>query len=189
MSISIHKTRLGKLSVLTLPNCKTVTYTVVDKATTRTHLPRKCSEGCTGVRGPGDDKKKDDDECDLGHFPLALHPMEPLHRVSVSLTVDLCDCSVKHMHTLTILLLFSMQFIFLDRNCHLNVSFNSRGLLLYFTYQLIHCDSSANWLGHVLFLCAHTHNFLITDIANAAELACRLSETSVEIDGKTQTHH
>lgn len=63
-----------------------------------THSPGECSEGCTGVRCPGDDEQQDDDEGDLGHLPFTLHLVEPLCRVLAPLAVDLRYGSVKHRH-------------------------------------------------------------------------------------------
>lgn len=66
---------------------------------THTRLPSKCSEGRTGVRRPGDDEQQDDDERNLGHLPFAPHLVEPLRRVSRSITVDLRYRSVRHKYT------------------------------------------------------------------------------------------
>lgn len=62
-----------------------------------THLPSKRSEGGAGIRSPGDNEQQDDDERDLRHLPFALHLMQPLHRVSGSLTADLRYRSVMQM--------------------------------------------------------------------------------------------
>lgn len=52
-------------------------------------LPGKGGEGDGGVRRPGDDIEKDDDERDLRHLPLVLQPVETLHGItSAAVTVN-----------------------------------------------------------------------------------------------------
>lgn len=72
---------------VTIPPIKTCFITRV--LLLLTHLPSKRSEGGAGIRSPGDNEQQDNDERDLCHLPFALHLMQPLHRVSGSLTADL----------------------------------------------------------------------------------------------------
>lgn len=115
---------------------------------THTHLPSESSEGCTGVRGPGDDEQQDDDECDLGHLPFASHLVEPLRRVSVSFTIDLCYCSVRHADTQLqnfspVFFTFAFSLI-CNFICHLNSFIPSSVVLLYFSISLIRFETLDN---------------------------------------------